>query len=93
MGIRPALQLYSPATPPSADRERCHCQACGWQGRVDELDGLPSIVDWVGCQDPAHVVILPMGACPDCGSPAYSALAERRLATALAAIGLQEQPL
>jgi len=93
MGIRPAIQLHSGTAPPIGERDRCQCRACGWHGSTASLTDLQSIVDWVGWQDPAHVVILPMGSCPTCGSPAYSALAERRLATALAAIGPQEDPL
>jgi hypothetical protein len=93
MGIRRAIELYCSTAPPIAERDRCHCQACGWHGGVAELHALKSIVDWVGWQDSAHVVILPEGECPTCGSPAYNALAERRLAAALAAIGPQEEPL
>ncbi len=84
MGIRPAIQLHSPTAPPVGDRERSHCRACGWHGTTENLTDLPSRVDWVGWQDPEHLVILPMGSCPTCRSPAYSALA---------AIGPQEEPL
>jgi hypothetical protein len=41
--------------------------------------------------DPAHVVILPEGQCP--GAAVHNAPAGRRLASALATIGPQDEPL
>lgn len=91
MCIRPTLQLHLPGANLTLERERCRCNACGWRGTVTDLDALDSIVDWVGWQDPAQVVILPEGQCPTCGTPIYNALAERRLAAALVAIGSQDE--
>ncbi len=89
MCIRPSLQLHFPRipAPEPPERERCRCPACGWQGTLGDINALSSVVDWVGWQDASHVVILPEGECPTCGTPVYNARAERRLTTALAAIG------